>query len=333
MTSMGISSYFPNVIELIFGENEFESNDIPDSWRNYGFSSENFFYNTGACLFGICLFCCLLLASGVKALLKNPGVLRSFKYNAFIRLWIEVYFEFLIGAVISLGATISYIKTNEIAPIGTMVGTIVFIFLLVTPVFSLLLLLKLKKTIPSLQLDALDKVNVLFSEFNLAKSKNSMLFYPFFFLRRLLYMLNLFFLADYVILQVSINLALSIAQSLFLIFMVRFSSNFGLLISISVELGICSIYVFSGWMHLHESDTVRAVLSTMMMVAVLVTVLISYLPVLYEARVVFHRKTKNSVMPAADAAFEESGIFRGFSHTPVYALKSENPELSMNEVE
>ena len=141
------------------------------------------------------------------------NTLANYKYGAFIRFWITCYLEIFAAAIIAVLTTTNY--TVELGINFTVAAILIVIFkqiaVVATPILFLYFFLKNKNKIADDSEEAKANWGTLFYEFNNDKGIGSSMFYFFFFARRIFYIVIQFFLQDYPIIQLTLNIVLSVA--------------------------------------------------------------------------------------------------------------------------
>jgi len=132
-------------------------------------------------------------------------MLTSFHWSFFLRTWIEIYLEILVAAYLQI---LSPGWDNSITSVNSILGYVFFFGLAASPVFVTGFFLINRSTIAKAEKD--DKFSKsygsLFSEFKNDKGVVSLMFYAWFFLRRLIYVANLIYLVDSRTTQFVINI-------------------------------------------------------------------------------------------------------------------------------
>ena len=143
---------------------------------------------------------------------KIESTLQSYKYGAFIRFWITCYLDTFAISLITIQTTTIFIWPSIINYTFAILLIVIYIqiAIITTPLLFFYFSLKNSKKISNdNELNA--NWGTLFYEFNNDKGLGSSQFYFYFFVRRIFYMIIQFFLQDWPIIQLTLNIVLSSA--------------------------------------------------------------------------------------------------------------------------
>lgn len=212
-----ISSFIPNLVNLISVDSPEESEIIPIKWRENGFVSTSIFYNAGECImifaFFTGVFLILVFLFCVAKVFGRGNYVKSkltkFRYNAILRLWIEIYLDLTISSIISIHALV----LGDLS-LAVIFGSVLFVLCCLTPIGTIVLLQKLRTSIYSGSEDVWNRYSSLFYEFDVGMN-GSVMFYVYFFFRRLGLVIVLYTMQDYTLLQTLTCLAVLLIYQYF----------------------------------------------------------------------------------------------------------------------
>ena len=236
-----ISDLFSYLLELLTGK------DSKNYEKKYGITSEMFLFNAGV---NIVIMLLMLLSWPLVWLLSKiphlqnrlKPVLREYKYNAFIRYWVQCYLELSVACFIQVS---SVPDSETIGVVNFIVGFLVTCSIVATPFVLFWFCKKYKDWITNLT----DESNfylswgTLFYEFNCSSNFNPSLTYPVFILRRMLLSMSLVLLGDLPYIQAGINAALSIGYTVFLFKVTPYKEAKTQLASASAEVVVSLVFL------------------------------------------------------------------------------------------
>lgn len=223
--SLILTDNLPNIFNFLMNS----EGALPyNAAQRAGVSSTMFLLNSGSTLFGLGLL--FMLWGAVKALSYIPILslkkffatkLIYFKWNVFIRYWIETYLELSFNCVLQL-VYLSF-DSNVLAfnSVFALIYSNIFGFSFLI-VACCIQLRQLASNELSANLSVLLKFDSLFNEFKRDQGKLSMYFYSIFFLRRQFYVCILIFLRNWPMLQASMN----ICHSLMILSLILYTKPF-----------------------------------------------------------------------------------------------------------
>ena len=235
-------NFVPNLFEMIF--NESESPNPLDRAKEYGFESNLFLVISGE-VFTV-LVALLLLVPVIWVLskinsckVKFSSYLKNYKYNFFLRFWIEAYLEVAIGAINQVYS----VESNWSSVFNYVLGVFFGVLCLITPLGLFYFTYKNSTRIgDSDDSDFHLTWGSLYYELRTSKSFWSMYFYSVFFLKRLLFTVSIFLLDRYPILQTSVNIGLMVGFLIYLTAIWPFNSSIVQATNTITEIGICIIF-------------------------------------------------------------------------------------------
>ncbi|CAG9319085.1 unnamed protein product [Blepharisma stoltei] len=240
----------PNFGKILYGEDGVDESQLSTHWYKYGYKGSSFLVNGGGMLF--IAFIVFFLWAIVYSLTFYPNeklqnkmkvILGKFKYNAFIRLWLEIY-------ILLITATIIGINNLLFESYGAAIDSLLSLFSFILNVFvtiillSILFLYRFKIYRKSRKITA--KYGSLFEEFKSCKSYVEILYYPFFLFRRFIFALNLYNSSGSPIVQWLINLLHSSLTVLFLIKYWHFKDKDNHFLNVSGEMLVAVSFLLTG---------------------------------------------------------------------------------------
>ena len=223
---------FPNIFKLLVDENASTAPNYQS--KKVGINSSIFLLSAGPDLtvFMIILsfFPLILVISHVnlgKFGLKLKEKLHEYRFNVFIRFWIQTYLNFGIFAIINQ-QSVKFIKealtggvTHYISKIFSIIYIVIFIQLmfLATPAALLAgLYINFDHIDNNQNPNFVRRYGSLITEFDQNRGLKCMIYYPIYTLRRVLFAFSQIYLSDYPVMQKSSNLAFGLLTFLYLIF-------------------------------------------------------------------------------------------------------------------
>ncbi|CAG9335919.1 unnamed protein product [Blepharisma stoltei] len=141
-------------------------------------------------------------------------VLKNYKYSLFVRFWIQAYLDFCAATVLGL-INFSMNNPSQYTNIALCIG--LFTFEILTPILFFMFSYKNLNKIQHKERGFERLWSSFFYEFKNDQGLMSTQYYSIFFVRRLIYILNLTLLIDYSATQVTINSVLSFTTVFYLI--------------------------------------------------------------------------------------------------------------------
>jgi len=236
-----ISDLFSYLLELVTGK------DSEEYKNKYSMTSEMFLVNAGSDF--VILLLILLSWPIVWLLSKIPRlqerlkpVLREYKYNVFLRYWVQCYLELSMACFIQVS---SVPDSETIGVVNFIVGFLVTCSIVATPFVLFWFCKKYKNWITNLT----DESNfylswgTLFYEFDCNSKFRPSLTYPVFILRRMVLSMSLVLLGDLSYIQAGINAALSIGYTIFLFKITPYKETKTQIASVSAEIVISLVFL------------------------------------------------------------------------------------------
>ena len=208
----------PNLMSYFISSNSLSSPNIIAC--NFGFNSVNVLLNIGSY---ITILLVILANMAIVMIfyrfrsrklfsyeiIKTTliSLMGSFKYNAFIRYFIQYYIEFAVCAMIAI-TNASIISIAQLA--NYIFAIIIMIVIVLTPLAAGFIINHYKIEIMANNKQLTSKYSSLFYEFSNDHGLFITLFYVFFFIRRLLFVIILFAFQQYPLLQIILSYLLSV---------------------------------------------------------------------------------------------------------------------------
>ncbi|CAG9335175.1 unnamed protein product [Blepharisma stoltei] len=249
-----LNSYnlFPNIFQYFIDENE--GNAPYSKAQDFGFESDLILITTGNDF--------TLLLTSISALpivyffsrcsykwigKKFRKTVQAYQFAFYLRFWIQCYLE--LGAASAIGL-LSVEFSNVTKLNNFIICSAVCILLILTPPAFFLFSYKNKNRIQSREKSFFASFSSLFYEFRTDRGLLGTQYYCVFFLRRLIYIINLVYLRDFPQTEVTINIVLSLMTIMHLWFFWPFEdsilqvSNFLTEILIFLIMSATSVYLF-----------------------------------------------------------------------------------------
>jgi hypothetical protein len=238
----------PNVFEY------FEPDDSPKntkSARRVGIDSSLFMVNCGETLTTFLAALMFWPISCAPTLVRNHRIAGYFydastkyKWNFFIRFVIEGYLDLLLAALFQL----QFVEASSFNVIANCALAVIALFIcLGAPVFAGVFIYKHKHRFNDDEEKALKKFyGSVFEEFKNDRNLLSCIFYVLFFLRRIFYVIILYFLEAFPVVQVCFNVLHSAASALFVGVYRPFTENSLNVSSLYSEVCISITFLLSG---------------------------------------------------------------------------------------
>jgi len=236
-----ISDLFSYLLKLLTGK------DSKHYEEKYGITSEMFLFNAGVNI--VIMFLMLLSWPIVWLLSKIPRLqnrlkpmLREYRYNAFLRYWIQCYLELSIACFIQVS---SVPDSETIGVANFIVGFLITLSIVATPFVLFGFCKKYRDWITNLTDESNFHLSwgTLFYEFGCSSNFNPSLTYPVFILRRMLLSISLVLLGDLPYIQAGINAALAIGYTVFLFKVTPYKEAKTQLASTSAEVVISLVFL------------------------------------------------------------------------------------------
>ncbi|OMJ94784.1 hypothetical protein SteCoe_1964 [Stentor coeruleus] len=250
--SLGKYNILPNLMEKIFSKNDTKPPYLQG--RNFGLDTSVFWINIGntLCMFIIiilcwpCTFIVFQLSKGSVAA-KAKKYLQNYKYNTFIRYWIQSYIDIVVYAIIQIKSepqtAIGYVSLGSAVIFAVMFIKIMSIF---TPAMILVCSFISKgRVLNTSDSEFYKKFGSLYYEFKMDKGFISSQFYFFYFIKRLAYALAQIFLNSVPYWQSAVGIMFSGIQLVFLIKYKPFKEWHILVSNVSGEVGIFIAFILS----------------------------------------------------------------------------------------
>jgi hypothetical protein len=214
-----------------------EEGSVPPCARRQGFESSNYVGNVGQLLttFLLCCVCWPLFCLLGKASKYFERVAGSYRWNFFLRFFIQGYLELLVAAAVQLYSPASSI-------LGTGLSCVTMIVCTVSPVFIANVITRYHSS-QSEATDLTANWSSLFEEFKNDQGWLSSAFYVIFLARRLLYVSLLFGLVAFPLVQIILSAVFSAVLATFVVAYRPYRDQVLNVCSVYCEL--CSVLIFS----------------------------------------------------------------------------------------
>ena len=207
-----------NMFDYLIPNREFV--DLSGKYSEFGFENYSIFNNVGHWITMLMIIFSnnllvniymLMFQTRCKLSIFNNSiakVAKNFKYNAYIRFFIQSYLDIGIACIIG----VQFIHNQTVIElISYILCTIFILIIMITPLISILFMNKHKDEISQGDLNLLEKYGSLFYELSKDHGLLASFFYFFFFLKRVFFILILFSLQSYPLFQLLLTLILNIS--------------------------------------------------------------------------------------------------------------------------
>ena len=236
----------PNPFEYIFDPDI--SPNYKEAFKNFGLESSSFVINAGKQISIISFIVLLWPLTWALSKTTIPFIARKcrvflleYKYNIFLRSWIQFYLDLAIYCLIQL-LTIS---SSTFVLVSFCLGVFCGLLILLTPLALVLFYIKNKSRISSLSEESIfyRYWGTLMYEYRCQEKFAACYTHLVFVLKRLLFAGSLVFLGSYSFIQHSINLALVVAYTAFMITVKPFKDSIAQVTTVVTEIGICLVLI------------------------------------------------------------------------------------------
>ncbi|CAG9319988.1 unnamed protein product [Blepharisma stoltei] len=241
-------TWIPNLGAMIYGRSEVGNMPL-SRFSTYGYKSGLFFISAGGMIFLSLVFLTIwniiwivhefIPNQKVKILLSDK-VLVNFKYNWLIRLLVEIYILAFCGIVIGMN---NYNGNDPDFVLDFIIAWILFILSLAMNALIFLILRNNKENIVLKNEKFYKKFSTLVEVFHCEKGILSMCYFPIFFIRRTVYVISLYNLYDWPLIQSIFNACCSLLTLIFLIKFRPYKDNFDNKAEISSEVLVTILFI------------------------------------------------------------------------------------------
>ena len=237
--------FVPNLFEFVLDSDISPmSNEI---FEDFGFESTLFLLNMGQ-KFTIFAFVLVLWPivwvvsmSKIPFLAKKcEGFLSEYKYNFFLRNWIQLFLDLSIAAVIQISNSPS---SNGIVMSSYCIGVMFSLLLALSPLALYLFIKKNQSKFNSEDSDFRKRWGTLVYEYDCKQGSKAPYTYFVFFLKRALFAVSLVLLGDYPVLQHVINTLLMIGYTAFIIAVKPIKDSINQVTAIITETLTCLVFI------------------------------------------------------------------------------------------
>ena len=235
---------------------------------------------------------------------------------------IEIYLEVIIPSVVSFDSV-----TRGNFWYVLVIGAGVHLVASLLPLIVFVCLNKLHTLAVEDNAQMYERASALFYEFAIIEAPASLLMYPVFFLRRMIFGNALFFLYDYPLLQVALNTATSFITLTLLMGFAKFNNKFDHLVNIAVEIGVAVITNVNLAFYFFDEDDTRDLLTVVVVWLVFITIGIGLIPLLLpflKKIAMFWSKPTKAPKPIK-GPYGNTVVQRFGSFTPVFATRQVRP--------
>ncbi|CAG9324576.1 unnamed protein product [Blepharisma stoltei] len=329
--------FLTNIGEMIYGDCQMGEVKPIETWHKYGYRMSSFFINGSGMLLILLIVVSTWVFIGVLGMLPC-GILKSkvrefkkkYKYTVFIRLWLEIYILLMAAAVIGINNYSFEYTTTIIDSISAYLLICCGWFFIMLWIFILhMKRFKIFRHNPK----TIAKYGTLFAEFDLKNDDFiQLLYYPYFLIRRFIYVVVLYNFSSYPAVQCAVNSAHTFLIVLFLFKYWNFKDKESKFLNITGEIIVLLSFLATAVYLYKIPYTLDMVIQTTVFIVTMIYLFISYLFLFIKLYLLLKSKcTKKAkpTLPEVVISEEDHSILKTPQNHPS-SKKSEGDEAPEN---